>query len=243
MLLVYFAEDPTDLENDKLIRCMHRDRALRKLLEEYSLVRVSLSAEETDDGKTFRLIDHEAFAELGGGPGLAIVDMTDEESAHHGYVVSIYPLDLPEATEAGRLKALLGLPPGTLTQRTLIWAVRVHPEEPASTAGKINNELVHEAESHSQHQASIRLQGHHRWESRFHRITAKLPDGLLAQEVCAESWPDEGLVEAALDCVDSWRQSPGHWNAVAGHHEYYGYDMKCGSNGIWYATGIFSSDP
>jgi hypothetical protein len=133
------------------------------------------------------------------------------------------------------------LPEGSLTQRTLILAVRIHPDDPASTEGVFLTSLAKETESHSQYQARINRQGHHNWESRFHRISARLPGGDAAKEVCAESWPGMGLIAAAIDCVHSWRQSSGHWSAVRGRHAYYGYDMKRGSNGIWYATGIFSS--
>ncbi len=87
------------------------------------------------------------------------------------------------------------------------------------------------------------MQGHHSWESRFHRINSKLPSGVVAQEVVAESWPNEGLVEACVDCVHSWRQSPGHWGAVRRRHPLFGYDIKRGRNGIWYATGIFGRRP
>ena len=74
---------------------------------------------------------------------------------------------------------------------------------------------------------------------RFHRINSKLSSNVLAQEVVAESWPNESLVEACVDCVHSWRQSPGHWGAVRRRHALFGYDIKRGRNGIWYATGIF----
>jgi hypothetical protein len=99
--------------------------------------------------------------------------------------------------------------------------------------------LLSEAESHSQYQARIRLQGHHRWAARFPRINALLPQGLTAREVCAESWPGESLVEAAIECVRCWRLSSGHWSAVRARQGRYGYDIKRGGNGIWYATGIF----
>ena len=92
--------------------------------------------------------------------------------------------------------------------------------------------------SHCAHQADIGLQGHHRWESRFHEIWEKIDGGEAPVEVCAESWPDYDLLTAAIDCVNSWRQSSGHWNAVRGTHPNYGYDIQLGSNGIWYATGI-----
>ena len=139
-----------------------------------------------------------------------------------------------------RLAALLDLPLGTLTQRTLIFAVRTHPEQPSSARSHLSPLLAQETESHAYYQASITLQGHHHWESRFHAINARLPAGLLAQEVCAESWPGQTLVEAADDCVHAWRQSPGHWEAVRSRHALFGYDMQRGANGIWYATGIFA---
>ena len=66
-----------------------------------------------------------------------------------------------------------------------------------------------------------------------------LPSVGGAQEVVAESWPSENLVEACIDCVDSWRHSPGHWEAVRSRHPLFGFDIQRGRNGIWYATGIF----
>jgi hypothetical protein len=137
------------------------------------------------------------------------------------------------------LRVLLELPIGSLTQRTLIYAVRLHPESPRSTDGHSHPLLFEEAEKHSSHQASIGVQGHHAWDQRFHRINARLPAGVIAQEVCAESWPGQDLFAAAVECVHSWRQSSGHWSAVSGRHAYFGCDMKRGANGIWYATGIF----
>ena len=121
----------------------------------------------------------------------------------------------------------------------MIFAVRIHSESPESTAGEFSPLLSEEAEMHSRHQASISRQGHHQWETRFHRINAKLPKALLAQEICAESWSGQRLLAAALECVRSWRQSPGHWDAVRTYHPLFAYDMARGSNGVWYATGIF----
>ena len=60
-------------------------------------------------------------------------------------------------------------------------------------------------------------------------------------EVVAESWPDENLIDSCVDCVDSWHHSPDHWSQVHIQHVGYGYDIKRGANGIWYATGIFSN--
>ncbi len=58
------------------------------------------------------------------------------------------------------------------------------------------------------------------------------------REVCAESWGGQHLVEAAIECVRCWRLSSGHWSAVCARSRFFGYDMKLGANGVWYATGI-----
>jgi hypothetical protein len=90
-----------------------------------------------------------------------------------------------------------------------------------------------EAASHSAHQARIRRQGHHGWDVRSQRL------GGAAAEVCAESWENQDLMDSCVDCVASWRQSSGHWSAVRSPQSSYGYDIRRGPNGIWYATGIF----
>jgi hypothetical protein len=199
-----------------------------------------VDAEVESAGKTLRLLEHPSLSELQRGPGLAIIDMTDESDPLFRQVVSIYPLGR-RSLSADKLQVLLDLPRGTLTQRTLIFAVRTHPEHPSSTDGHLSQLLTQETESHAWHQASIGLQGHHNWDARFHAIGAQLPGGLAAREVCAESWPGQSLFDAAEECVHSWRQSSGHWQAVSSCHPLYGYDMKRGKNGIWYAAGIFAS--
>lgn len=239
MLLVEFCDCP----NDELCRRFEAeslaDARVRKRLQDYVCVKVDVKATIPLDGKQKQLLKQPAFREMLGRPGIAIIDFTKEDSPLYGKVVSTFPLTSELRYPPEHMLVILDLPRGTLTQRTLIYAVRVHPERPASTQGKINAYLVSEAASHSKHQARIHLQGHHNWDSRFHRINGKLPAGLRATEVCAESWPGEHLVEAAVECVRCWRYSEGHWSAVRAYHPVYGYDMQRGSNGIWYATGIF----
>jgi hypothetical protein len=203
-------------------------------------VKLPIGAKSASEDSPLKLLDYPAFADMHHSPGLAMIDMTDADSPLFRQVVSVYPFTRGEIS-AERLAVLLALPQGTLTQRTLMFAVRTHPERPRSTEGKVSSLLLRETESHAAHQARITLQGHHNWETRFHAINARLPGGLLAREVCAESWPGQNLIEAAEECVHSWRQSSGHWEAVRSKHELFGYDMKLGRNGVWYATGIFGS--
>lgn len=185
-----------------------------------------------------RLLDHPALAELLGGPGIALVDLRDPCSPHYYRVVSVLPLKERRLT-AQHAVALLDLPDGSLTQRTLIWAVRAHAEGPQSAFGQPSPLLLQEAASQAAQMAQLRLQGHHDWGRRFERLNGQLPPELVAQEICAESWPGQGLVEAAEECVRSWRLSPGHWEAVRTGHPLFGYDMCRGTNGTWYAAGVF----
>jgi hypothetical protein len=236
-LFLWFADEKQTATNEKFQNEVLHHAQVRPALAGMTLARLSTSEVIEQEGKELTLLKHHAFEELKGGPGLAMVDYRDEGEKHYGWVVTIYPFHRGPISVA-KLKVLCELPPGTLTQRTLIFAVRTHPSAPQSAWSPHSKYLAAEAEKHSLYQASILLQGHHHWESRFHEINANLGIG-GAREVCAESWSGQPLLEAAEECVHSWSQSPGHWEAVSARHSYFGYDMKRGTNGVWYATGIF----
>jgi hypothetical protein len=245
MLLVHFCK-PGDPNCQAIEQTLARPE-LRGNLQRYVLARVGTDSTISQQGRPIRLLDHPSFSDLRRGPGLAVIDLAHKQRSYYGAVVSAVP------TTSGRyyrfrpehVPAVLDLPPGTLTQRTMVFAVRTHHERPASTNGQADPDLVDEATSHSRHQAAIRVQGHHGWGSRFQRIIGRLTGRGRYQarpvEVVAESWPHQDLNDACADCVQSWRQSSGHWGSVKAHQASYGYDIRRGDNGIWYATGIFSN--
>ena len=240
MVLLWFeAHHGVARESDRLEDLLSRVLAGKQ--EEFIAVRLTTQSAVpgSPDDKPVRILDHPSFAEMLGRAGIALIDMRDEASPHYHRVVSVYPFVHGTINER-ELDAMLRLPTGALTQRTLIWAVRTHAGAPASAGGEASPLLMQEAADHSREQASRGRGGHHRWEERFHQINARLPAGLTAQEVCAESWPGQGLVAAAQDCVHSWRRSSGHWEAVSTRHSAFGYDMQRGASGVWYATGIFA---
>lgn len=238
LLLIWFADETKSAENDKFQTSVLDAAEVRPALGKLTLAKLSTSAVIEHEGKDLTLLKHPAFADLGGSAGLAMVDYRDEDDAAlYQRVVTIYPFQRGPIT-AKKLQVLCDLPVGTLTQRTLMFAVRTHPAAPQSAWSPHSKYLATEAEKHSQHQASILLQGHHNWEARFHQINAGLGVG-GAKEVCAESWGGQSLLDAAEECVHSWSQSSGHWSAVSARHSFFGYDMKRGTNGVWYATGIF----
>lgn len=242
MMFVWFCGAQNRQFDQRFEAVSLRDKKVRELLDRYVVVKLPLDARIIIDGQEVQLLKHAAFQELNRAAGIAIIDFANEGTEHYGYVVNALPFSPGKfyRFRPEHLAVVLDLPPGTLTQRTLVFAVRIHPEKPASTRGSIDPNLVSEAKSHSTYQANIRLQGHHHWGQRFPRIS-RLLFGLKCQEIVAESWPQEGLVDAAVDVVDSWHHSPGHWQAVYSNQNRFGYDMKKGSNGIWYATGLFGS--
>ncbi len=236
LFIAFYDPDRPDLEaagNEELVRLTAGTRGYR-----YVWARFPLDYRTFDDSGEICLLHHPAFADLRGRPGIAMIDYENPAAKHYRHVVSLFPLRSGRPYSFRELAAMLDLPPGTLTQRTLIYAVRTHPDAPRSAGGLPHHEMLSESQSHSTYQASITVQGHHDWESRFQRINANLGD-LLSREVVAESWPGESLLDAAIECVHCWRQSEGHWDAVSSPHAEYGYDMQLGSNGVWYATGLF----
>jgi hypothetical protein len=243
MLLIYFRNSAEDTARREFEETTLNDPGVQKKLGGYVLLRIPAeSIAETKTGRV-KLVSHDSFHAMNGRPGLAIVDFKNVDAPQYKHAVGCLPFERPVyfAKPYHQVKSVgvfLDLPAGTLTQRTMVYAVRMHPESPLSTKGFANPALFEACARHSQHQARIRLQGHHNWSTRFHEIWRQVQGDAL-QEVCAESWPDHTLLAACLDCVHSWRQSSGHWSAVRGQHPGFGYDIRLGSNGIWYATGIF----
>ncbi|MBY0585759.1 hypothetical protein K2X85_01205 [bacterium] len=173
------------------------------------------------DGKPVRLATHSSFDAME-GRGVAVVDLKND--GFKGGVVSLLPA---RHCSSHGVETLVSLPAGTLTQRTLTWAMRMHPENPQSAWSIAGPELMAHAERHSGVQARTNNQHHN------------LPVGIASSEIVAESWPwNHNVVDAAIDIVGSWRQSPGHWGAARRTWSYFGYDMKTNGN-KWFATGVF----
>jgi hypothetical protein len=198
-----------------------------------------------------RLLDHGSLAEMMGRSGLIVASMHDKNLATHGEVISAHPLAASHygwVPEYGveQVKVILDLPPtASLTQRSMIYALRVHPEQPRSVASACHPAFLGHADRHSNRQAQMRHQHHADLGAAWNRLASEVGESLGGpSEVVAESWGavvgGENVLEAAFSCVDAWRHSPGHWGAVSRLHRYFGYDIARGANGTWYATGIFA---
>lgn len=213
---------------------------LQRQLQKVELARLPVNAEIKVNGKSQRLLSFPAFSHLQGGPGFAMIDLANEGQPYYGSTVSALPFASGKyyRWRPDHLSVMLDLPPGTITQRTMVWAVRIHPERPQSTSGVLHPTLAHGAASHSSYQASIGVQGHQNFESRYHQLSGAA--GGSVSEVVAESWPGQNMIDSCIDCVDSWRHSSGHWRGVSRRHRAFAFDIRRGRNGIWYGTGIFA---
>jgi hypothetical protein len=213
---------------------------LRQQLSHVVRLRVPVDASISVEGESRRLLSFGTFSELHGGPGFVLIDLCNEKEPYYGYAVSVLPYSSGKyyRWRPDYLSTILSIPAGTLTQRTMVWAVRIHPEAPQSTNGLMHPILADGATHQASYQASVGVQGHQNFGSRFQTLSAAAGGGV--SEVCAESWPGQNMIDSCLDCVDSWRHSSGHWRGVSGRHRAFGYDIRRGRNGIWYGTGIFA---
>lgn len=241
LLCIYFFDDSSNMGIWPRWAELEQEE-FPSIASQFVFCRIPIDQKESVNGEKIALLKHDAFREMQESPGIAIVDCTDENLATFGEVISVFPQSPTRNLSPSVMQKLFRLPTGTLTQRSLTLAVSLHPDLPKSVQGTWHGVLVAAAESHSQHQADLRRQGHHQWSQRFQDLMRQLGGELKPQEVCAESWPHQTLMDAAEECVSSWRHSPGHWQAVSSKQAAFAYDMKKGANGIWYATGIFAHE-
>jgi len=242
LLLIHFVSARSRRMCEAVGNRISSDPKLADHLEHYVLAWLPVDTEIQVGGEPLRLIEHGSMGEMHGFAGLAIIDYMHQDEAYYGHVVSAFPYMRSKYYQfrIEHLPAMLTLPPGTITQRSMIWAVRVHPERPASTRGQSSEVLARAAREHSEYQARLGVQGHHRWNRRFQFLRRLLGFRRTPTEVVAESWPHQTMIDSCIDCVASWRHSSGHWRAVRSYQPEYGYDIKLGANGVWYGTGIFA---
>jgi len=187
-------------------------------------------------GEPRRLIDFADFRHLRGQPGLVIYDFAHREEPTYGQVVSVMPYKYlgPEPghrvfSEEEREHELLILEPGTLSRRTLTWAVRVSHSNgrnrrlrsadgrphPRLMAGALRNSLL-----------------------QCRRGCGHFAGGLRGPEI-ASPGPGKDIVDGALNMVRIWKTSPPHYGVMVRFHRRFGYDMAPSSGNHWYGTGRF----
>ena len=242
-LLIHFTASGDDWRHRRFKTETATQPGVSRLLRKFVCVRLPRGHTVLVDGEKRVLLQLTNFEVMQRQGGLAVVDFSHPDSKNYGQVIGGLPFIKPIYYAApfespSSVSTFLGLPSGSLAERMMIYAIRMHPEGPQSTSGVSSPVLRKAASTHSQRQALLGRQGHQQWQSRFQQIWKQI-GGKPPIEVCAESWPDEPLITACLGCVHAWRQSAGHWQAVSSGHRIYAYSIHRGNNRIWYATGIF----
>lgn len=185
------------------------------------------------------LLSHGSFKFMYGRQGIAMIDLANRDSEHLGQVVSAHPFSPGQHYTVRSTRIVLGLPPGSVTQRALIYAVRLHPAAPVSTTdGKCHRYLCRQARQSSQLMALYGSVGHHDWGTRSGEIAVQT--GRSAQEVAAMSG-NRALIGAAIEVVDQWYGSPAHWGIMSAPAAIFGYDLVRDPNGNWWGTGLFAN--
>ncbi len=185
------------------------------------------------------LLQTSSFAYLYGGAGIAVLDLASDKSPTFGQVISAHAFSGRQAYGVQAVETILTLPAGTVTQRALVYAMRMHPERPQSVWGSAHPVLMQHARLSSQLMVQYGSVGHHDWGNRLSQIGSQA--GLSPFEVAASSYGASPLVDAASELVQNWRGSPAHWGGMSSPQRHFGYDMVQGPSGIWYGTGLFAN--
>lgn len=191
------------------------------------------------DAKPQRVLASSAFNWLAGGSGLAVVDLADKRSPTFGSVISAHPFSGRMYYGVQATETILSLPPGTMTQRAMVFALRMHPERPQSVWGSAHPTLMYQSLAASQLMAQYQSVGHHNWGGRLAEIQSQ--SSLSPFEVAAVSFGAANPIDAAAEIVQNWRGSGAHWGGISSPQRWYGYDMVQGPSGLWYGNGLFAN--
>ncbi|MCS7016078.1 MAG: hypothetical protein NZM42_08190, partial [Gemmatales bacterium] len=200
-LVIYFRADG---KTDRLLE----DPRVWCRLQRYVLL--CLPVEYRYQGQ--RLLDYGAFRHMQGQAGLAVVNCHDPASPHFLQVISAHPFVksryrwVPDYGPE-QICLILDLPNWlSLTQRSMLYAVCVHPDQPQSVTGEAHPALMAHCAEHSARQAQLQWQHHADLITASSRIQeqGRITFG-QASEVVAESWGrffgEETVLEAAFSCV------------------------------------------
>ena len=219
------------------------DDSVRSGLDKYVLLKMPMDAKVTNaNGETTSIYSLPGFEHMLEQPGLVVIDFSSRNMPFFGEVVGILPFMHGESPTAKQTEVFLNLPPGTLTQRTLTYAVRIHPDHPLSSNGEPLPIVVWETTAHALYQAERGIITHQNYGARSARVREILGGGSPA-EICAMSQSGISLFEGAMSCMRLWRYSSAHWSIARKEHTYYGYDMALGKSGAWHGVGFFINLP
>jgi len=221
--------------------------SMRPILEQFSRVELPLNAvmpslaDKNNDtqkkGLPNLLLKHRSFRHLGTQPGIAVVDLTNRSSPNYARVVSVLPLPESSQFQNDSLTLALNLPKGTISQRTLLFAIRSTVPDSSLSMREFNSTLVELAHRNSRYMANSGQAGSFDQETHRQRIEQEFgPQAELKQLVFATD-SEATIHEAALQAVTSWIETSESFDVLDAPATAMGMDMfQNFESGRWFVT-------
>lgn len=223
--------------------------SMRPMLEQFSRVELPLDAtlprktdseeEEVEQQSDVPelLLEHRSFRHLGVRPGLAIVDLTDPESADYARVVSVIPLPKDGAITDLDLMLALDLPTGSISQRTLLFTIRRTIPDTSLSMREFSSDLIELAHRNCRYMAHAGQLGSFDEDFRQQKVTETFGPQAELKQLLYATEAEATIHDAALQAVESWIQSPESFDVLNGPAQTTGMDMfQDPESGRWYVT-------
>lgn len=183
------------------------------------------------------LLEHRSFRHLGVRPGIAVVDLTDSTSPTFGRVVSAVHQPENGKYTPEILAEMLKLPAGSVSQRTLLLAVRTSVRNGGVSTLESSPLLNKLAGRNSRLMAYYGKSGSFEQENRQQAVAAVYGEDVELQELVYAADSATSIQEASIQAVQSWLQVPENLDVLSGQIEALGVEMvQSPDSDSWYAT-------
>lgn len=221
--------------------------SMRPMLEQFSRVELPLDVtvpRNADSGEAEKqsdvpelLLQHRSFRHLGVRPGLAIVDLTDPESANYARVVSVIPVPKAGAFSDREVMIALDLPTGSISQRTLLFMIRSTVPDSSLSMREFSPQLVELAHRSCRYMAHAGQLGSFDEDFRQNRIRETFGPQAELKQLLYATESEVTIHVAALQAVESWIESSETFDVLNGPAQAMGMDMfQASESGRWYVT-------
>ena len=183
------------------------------------------------------LLNHRSFRHLGVQPGIVVVDLTDPESANYARVVSSIPLPGDGLLSTDELMLAFNLPKGTISQRTLLLAIRRNVPDSSLSMREFSATLVEQARRNSRMMAHSEQSVSFEQDLRREAVVREFGPRVELLELVFATENRTTVQDAALQAVNSWSASSDSFEVLTTPAKAMGMDMfQSPETGRWYVT-------
>ena len=221
------------------------DPQLRPILEQFSRVELPVNAAipatqgdaSQDDTIPSLLLQHRSFRHLHSRAGLAIVDLTDPESSNHARVVSVLPLPEEGRFDVNNLELLLTLPHGSISQRTLLFAVRRTVPDSSLSMREFAPTLTQFARRNCRYMAHREQSVPFEQDVRREAVASEFGPQAELRELVFATDTATTIHDAALQAVNEWMAAADSLETLTAPADAMGMELfQSPETGRWYAT-------